>query len=106
MLDMDTAVEAVEEYSAALRRSPNFENLYRYKQAVRFVLARLVKAVYSVEDKVSYDVQGRRRLYVMVEQVDRRLEELTRLFLQKEVPSLELARRLDEIRGMVLDLYT
>ncbi len=105
-IDVEAVMEAVDRVSRDLRRNPTFEHLYRYKQAVRSVLRRLIKEIYAVEEKISYDPYGRRHLYVMVEKVDQQLEELTRLFLQRELPSLELARRLDEIRGMVLDLYT
>ena len=41
----------------------------------------------------------------MVRTVDDKLEELTRLFLRNQLSGLELVSRLDEIRGMLLDLY-
>ena len=105
-VSLDAALEMVDRLSRDLRRNPTFEHLFRYKKAIRGLLQRLIKEMYVVEEKISYDALGRRHLYVMVEEVDKKLEELTRLFLQRELPSLELARRLDEIRGMVLDLYT
>ena len=41
----------------------------------------------------------------MVRVVDQKLEELTRLLLARERDNLAIAARLDEIRGLLLDLY-
>ncbi len=105
-LPLDVVLEAVDKAAQKLRRQPTFEHLYRYKHLVRDVLRRLITETYGVDEKVSYDRQGRRHLYVMVAAVDQKLEALTSLFLQRQVSSLGLARRLDEIRGLVLDLFT
>lgn len=42
---------------------------------------------------------------MVVETIDEKLEELTREFLAKQVSPLELVSRLDEIRGLLLDLH-
>ena len=94
----------VEEYARRLRESPIFENLLRYKKKVRAILLFLVEQSYDVKESSFYDLQGRRRLLVLVENIDQKLEELTREFLNNQGSSLDLVSRLDEIRGLLLDL--
>ncbi|HBN95060.1 MAG TPA: hypothetical protein DDZ66_02075, partial [Firmicutes bacterium] len=79
-IDLAAALEEVDEYAKRLRESPILENLLPYKKKVRAILLFLVKQSYSVQESTVYDFQGRRRLLVLVESIDQKLEELTREF--------------------------
>jgi len=103
-IDLAKALEEVDEYAKRLSESPVMQNLLRYKKKVRDVLRFLVEKSFQVEENTVYDYQGRRRLFVLVENIDQKLEELTREFLNKHTSSLDLVSRLDEIRGLLLDL--
>lgn len=105
-MDFNMAIESVDEYARKLKQSPTFSNLKRYKDAVRALLHVMVGECYHVEEKSFFDRQGRRRIYMLVDKIDQKLEELTRLFLARQTSSLELVNRLDEIRGMLLDIYS
>lgn len=105
-IDLIQALEEVEEYGRRLKESPVYENLVRYKSKVRAVLRYLVQRSYVVTESSFYDPTGRRRLLMMVENIDQKLEELTRDFLNNQNSGLDLVGRLDEIRGLLLDLYS
>ena len=102
-LDLAAALAEIDEHARELVRSPVLANLLRYKKKVRDLLLFLVKQSYEVRESSFYDPQGRRRLFVLVETIDQKLEELTRDFLEKHSPPLDLVGRLDEIRGLLLD---
>ncbi len=104
-IDLETALEEVDENARRLIQSPVLENLLRYKRRVRAILRFLVQQSYNVQENTVYDVYGRRRLLVLVESIDQKLEELTRDFLHKQSSGLDLVGRLDEIRGLLLDLH-
>lgn len=104
-IDLATALEEVDEYARRLKESPVMENLLRYKRRVRAILRFLVQQSYDVQENTVYDLFGRRRLLVLVESIDQKLEELTWDFLNKQSSSLDLVSRLDEIRGLLLDLH-
>lgn len=105
-IDLAQSLEEVQIYAERLKDSPVFENLLRYKRKVQEVLRHLVQQSYSVNESTFYDPQGRRRLMVLVESIDQKLEQLTRDFLEEQDPGLNLVSRLDEIRGLLLDLYS
>jgi len=79
------------------------EELVRYRQRIRAFLQTVVMSGLAVET-----VQGseRRRLrrYYLVEQVDELLLKLAEEVLDKEVPRLAILSRLDEIRGLLINL--
>lgn len=103
-LDLAAALREVDAHAQKLKESPVMENLLRYKRKVREVLHYLVKNSYEVQENSFYDPLGRRRLLVVVEKIDEKLEELTRDFLTRHSSPLDLVSRLDEIRGLLLDL--
>lgn len=105
-IDLLQALDEIDEYARRLKESPVLENLLRYKKRVSSILQFLVQQSYNVTENSFYDPQGRRRLLMIVENIDQKLEQLTREFLNKQTDSLELISRLDEIRGLLLDLYT
>lgn len=102
--DLVTALTEIDEFARRLQESPVLENLLRYKKKVRAILLYLVEQSYDIQERTVYDLQGRRRLLVLVESIDQKLEELTREFLNKQSGSLDLVGRLDDIRGLLLDL--
>lgn len=106
LIDLEQALEEIEEYAERLRKNPIMENLLRYKSKVQALLRFLVDQSYTVQESIFYDPHGRRRLLMLVETIDGKLEELTRGFLAKQDDNLGLLSRLDEIRGLLLDLYS
>lgn len=104
-IDLLVALEEVDEYARRLKESPILENLLPYKKRVRAILRFLVEQSYDVKESSVYDLHGRRRLLVLVESIDHKLEELTRDFLNQHSSSIDLVSRLDEIRGLLLDLH-
>ncbi len=104
--EVEQSLALLEELSDKLRRSPIFENLVRYKKAVRQFLKKTLQEIYFLEERVFYDSMGSRRVFLIAEQVDAELEMLTRDILHNQAKTLDVARRLDEIRGMILDIYS
>jgi uncharacterized protein YaaR (DUF327 family) len=104
-LDLETALREIEEYGRRLEQSPVLANLLRYKKKVGDLLRFVIERSYAVQERSSYDPQGRRRLFVLVETINQKLEALVQDFLAKHGPPLDLVSRLDEIRGLLLDLH-
>lgn len=105
-IDLAQALEEIDDYAERLRKNPIMENLLRYKGKVRALLRFLVEQSYIVQESIFYDPHGRRRLLMLVETIDEKLEGLTRGFLAEQDDNLDLLSRLDEIRGLLLDLYS
>jgi len=101
-IDLDSALEVIDELGRKLRSQPTLANLKDYKAAVRSFLKQAIGGTYEVSERRFIDRLGRRRLYVIVAKVDERLDELTRLVLDRQDSTLDLASKLDEIRGLLL----
>ncbi|MFO7265650.1 MAG: DUF327 family protein [Limnochordales bacterium] len=98
LADLDAAAQR-------LRTELSLEALAAYKAALRAAVADAVRRAYRVDVETGFAGGGRRRLLYIVRVVDAKLDELTRLLMAREKDNLAIAARLDEIRGLLLDLY-
>jgi uncharacterized protein YaaR (DUF327 family) len=60
---------------------------------------------HRLEERGFIDVRGRRRIFMLLRCVDERLADLAESFVRRQGKGLALVAMLDEIRGLLLDLY-
>jgi uncharacterized protein len=101
-----------------LKNRPLPEEIMRYKQAVRNFINYVVQNAYSLEyeeglpNKLKPSFKGRRNTpeadkvkgYTKIQVIDRKLENLAAMLLSSQVRQMELISRLEEIRGLLIDL--
>lgn len=83
----------------------HLSEVIRYKSLVKEFLDVAVKNSHQFSKQNFLDRRGRHRVYSIVKSVDRELEAITKEFLNKEVDRLAVVKRLDDIRGMLLDVF-
>jgi len=96
---------AIDEQAGRLASHRTMEELVRYRQRIRAFLQTVVDSGLTVETVHGND-RRRLRQYYLVEQVDELLLKLAEEVLDKEVPRLSILARLDEIRGLLINLIT
>ncbi|NMB08947.1 MAG: YaaR family protein [Tissierellia bacterium] len=82
------------------------EDLVEYKELVREFLDISVNNSHVFYKENSLDRRGRHRVYSLVKKVDKELDELTKDFLDIEGNRIKILQRLDDIKGMLLDVLT
>jgi uncharacterized protein YaaR (DUF327 family) len=88
---------------------PFHDEIIRYKQAVRNFIHYVVENGYTVEKTKSLvqNPQVRRRetkIHVQIRVIDHKLEELAAAILSGQVTQLERLSKIDEIKGLLVDL--
>jgi len=101
-----------------LKSRPFPEEIMRYKQAVRNFMNYVVQNTYSLEYEegipnfLKPGFKGRRgtpeamrgKEYTKIQVIDKKLEDLAALLLSSQMRQIELVSRLEEIRGLLVDL--
>jgi uncharacterized protein len=101
-----------------LLRRPFPEEIMRYKQAVRNFLNYVVKNSYALEhdegikNSLRPGFKGKRgtpeadnkRMYTKIQVIDKKLDDLASMLLTGQSRQMELVSRLEEIRGLLVDL--
>lgn len=91
--------------SEKINEKLHISEVIRYKSLVKDFLDVAVKNSHQFSKQNFLDRRGRHRVYSIVKSVDRELEAITKEFLNKEVDRLSVVKRLDDIRGMLLDVF-
>ena len=102
----------------SLRKRPLPDEIIRYKQAVRNFMNHVVKNCYILDHetgiprKFKFGYKGPRNsseadrqiTYTKIQVVDKKLEDLAAMLLTSQMQQLEIACRLEEIKGLLVDL--
>ncbi len=80
-------------------------DLVKYKKLVKEFLDTAVKNAYEFSKESFLDRRGRHRVFSMVKSIDKELESLTKQFLQEEKDSIKILKKIDDIRGMLIDIF-
>ncbi len=76
----------------------------RYRHSIRSLLDDVLRHAYTLQTEHVTDSQGRQRLYSTVGVIDGKLEDLAKRLLEQNTDKLRYLARIDEIRGLVMDL--
>jgi len=78
-----------------------FEN---YRRLIRELLYEVVRNAYHLNSDCVFDCRGTKRTYATVSVVDKKLEELAEALLSRSSEQISFLSRVDEIRGLIMDL--
>lgn len=98
--------DKIEVQSDKLQDRLFIEDLIEYKKLVKEFLDISVNNSHIFYKENSLDRRGRHRVYSLVKRVDKELDELTQDFLDIENNRIRILKRLDDIKGMLLDVLT
>lgn len=79
-----------------------FSDVKAYKNLIREYLDSVLKHMYEVKKDISF---WQTQYFITVETVDLKLEELTQMLLSQEKENLDVANTIDEIAGLIVDIY-
>lgn len=97
--------QRMEEAGARVRNSLAYADWLEYRQRVEEFLQFVRSTGYRVDVKEGFSAFGSRYSYTVIEAIDKKLHEIGVAFLRENHDRIELMAKLDELRGMLLDLY-
>lgn len=98
-------LEQIDDQSRILKKRLTPEGIRRYTQLVKSFMKETMKDTYEISEETHWDASGNRRNFIVVKKINQALEELMDSVVNKEKSQLDLVAKLDEIRGLLLDLY-
>ena len=79
-----------------------YADVRAYKRLIKEYLESVLNYMYSVRKDISF---WQTQYFITVDTVDAKLEELTQLLLGEEKENLNIAATIDEIQGLIVDIY-
>jgi uncharacterized protein YaaR (DUF327 family) len=89
-----------------LSKHMDVRDMRRYRQLIKEFMNEIVNRSHKFSRENFLDKRGRHRVYGMVKLVDKNLDELAEELIKDEKDHLAILNKIDEIRGLLLDILT
>lgn len=99
-------LKEIDAQSEELKRSLTLEGVKRYRKLVSEFMKEALNQSYKLNEQTRWDRSGNRKSFITVKKINNSLEELIEAVINQEKKQIDLIAKLDEIRGLLLDLYT
>lgn len=89
-----------------LGKHMDVRDMKHYRRLIKEFMNEIVNRSHKFSRENFLDRRGRHRVYGMIKRVDTVLDELAAELLKEEKDSLAILSKVDEIRGLLLDIIT
>lgn len=96
----------IEEQGARIAKHMDIKDMKRYRSSVKEFMNEIVSRSHEFSRENFLDRRGRHRVYGIIRQVDKNLDELAEELLKEEKDNLAILGKIDDIRGLLLDIST
>jgi uncharacterized protein YaaR (DUF327 family) len=96
----------IDEEGDKLFRLRTMDILNKYRDLIKNFLKEVLHNLYLLKEESHFDPRGKYKVLVMVKSINKTLEDLVKMVLDKEVNNIKLLEKIGEIKGMLIDLYS
>lgn len=81
------------------------ENILAYKKAIKAFIDYVLNSTYEIENVVTNSINpARRKAWTIVKVINEKLDKLTAELMYSQLRKIEILQRIDEIKGLIVDL--
>ncbi|GAB6169769.1 YaaR family protein [Clostridium carnis] len=95
-------IEDIKKRGNRLVVTKTYGDVIAYKKMIKEYLESILKFMYDTKKDISF---WQTQYFVTVDTIDGKLEELTQAMLNEESENLNIAASIDEIQGLIVDIY-
>ncbi|WP_278682950.1 YaaR family protein [Paraclostridium bifermentans] len=100
--EVDRYLNQIKDIGKDLANTRGYSHVTRYKQAIQKYLKSVVDYIYETDKKDSF---WSNNYFKTVRVVDEKLENLTKSVLENEKDNIDIISEIDDINGLLIDLY-
>jgi uncharacterized protein YaaR (DUF327 family) len=89
-----------------LAKRMDLRDMKHYRELIKEFMNEIVNRSHKFSRENFLDKKGRHRVYTMIKLVDKNLDELAAELIKDEKDHLAILNKIDEIRGLLLDILT
>ena len=103
---LNQLMQDIDEQGKRIAEHMDIRDMKKYRSTVKEFLNEVVSRSHSFSRENFLDRRGRHRVYGIIKQVDDNLDALASELIQDEKDHLAILGRIDDIRGLLLDITT
>ena len=98
-------VEEITMQGDKIKKKMDIRDMKHYRSLVKDFMNEIVNRSHEFSRENFLDRRGRHRVYGIIRRVDEALDELAQELVKEEKDALTILGRIDEIRGLLLDIF-
>lgn len=103
---LKAAVVEIDELGQKLIKIRTVDILTQYKELIKNFLKDVIQNLYLLKEELHFEPKGKHKALVLVKTINKNLEDLVKMVLDRETTNLKLLEKVGEIKGMLIDLYS
>lgn len=103
---LNLMLEEITAQGKKLGRHMDIRDMKRYRELIRSFMNEIVSRSHKFTRENFLDRKGRHRVYTMIKLVNKALDELAEELIKDEKDNILILNKIDEIRGLLIDLLT
>ena len=103
---LSSLMKDIEEQGNKLAKHMDIRDMKRYRSLVKEFMNEVTAHSHEFSRENFLDRRGRHRVYGIVKEVDKSLDDLAQELLKDEKDNIAILNKIDDIRGMLLDIST
>lgn len=96
----------ISEHGKKLAKRTDIRDMKKYRELIRSFLNEVVYHSHVFSRENFLDRRGRHRVYGIVKLIDKNLDDLAAELIKEEKDNILILNKIDEIRGLLLDILT
>lgn len=102
-IEFENLVQEITQQGERFYKNPTLQELKLYKSMIKKFLKYVTDRMFAVEQHTGG--KWKQKIYTISKVIDTKLEALTKLVVSQQANNINLLSALDEIRGLLIDLY-
>ncbi|WP_373600004.1 YaaR family protein [Paraclostridium bifermentans] len=100
--EIENYIKQIKDIGRDLVITKGYNEVLKYKQVIQKYLKSVVDYTYEIDKKDSF---WNNNYFKTVNVVNEKLDSITRKFFEEEKENIDIASQVDEINGLLIDLY-
>lgn len=102
---VEDLVNAINRQGEIVAKRADIKELHKYREMITQLINETVSNNYVFTKNSAFDARGRHRVYSMIKKINTNLDDMTQELLKEQTDNLELLDRVDDIRGLLVDMF-
>ena len=103
---LNLMLEDIVQQGKKIAKRTDISEIRQYRQLIKDFLNEVVNRSHQFSRENFLDRRGRHRVYGIVKLIDKNLDELAEELIKDEKDNIAILNKIDEIRGLLLDILT
>ena len=98
-------VEDIIAQGERLAKKADMGQLQKYREMIAGLIGETVSNGYSYSKSEQSGMDGRHKVMGVIRQINKKLDDMTQSFLENQEANIEFLNAIDDIRGMLVDMF-